>query len=274
MTSPSPPLNRRLTQGRREGRKPVPHDRVDSVSIVIPAYNEAKRLPPSLEKILGYAEAQDRRMDLVVVDDGSTDGTADLVRSAVGDRMPLTILINHPNRGKGYSVRRGMLEATGQCVLFTDADLSTPIEDAEALLTAIEDGADIAIGSRGLAQSDVQLHQPWWREYAGKLFGLLVRSLAASGVRDTQCGFKCFRREAAQAVFPLQTLDGWAFDVELVIIARRLGLGIAEVPVHWVNDPNTKVHMLSDGPKMVLDVVRARLRHRHLSSPQRSGPSR
>jgi len=164
-----------------------------------------------------------------------------------------------------------MLAAEGQCVLFSDADLSTPIEDAEALLAAIEGGADIAIGSRGLADSDVQLHQPWWREYAGKLFGVLVRWLGTSGVRDSQCGFKCFRREAAQAVFPLQTLEGWAFDVEVIIIARRLGLRIAEVPVHWVNDPDTKVHLLSDGPRMVLDIVRARLRHRHLSSSQKSG---
>ena len=210
-------------------------------------------------------------MDLVIVDDGSSDGTAELVRQAVGERMRLTILTNEPNRGKGYSVRRGMLAAEGRCVLFSDADLSTPIEDAEALLAAIEGGADIAIGSRGLADSDVQLHQPWWREYAGKLFGVLVRWLGTSGVRDSQCGFKCFRREAAQAVFPLQTLEGWAFDVEVIIIARRLGLRIAEVPVHWVNDPDTKVHLLSDGPRMVLDIVRARLRHRHLSSSQKSG---
>ncbi len=237
---------------------------------MIPAYNEAKRLPPSIEKILRYVEAQRRRMDLVIVDDGSSDGTAELVRQAVGERMPLTILTNEPNRGKGYSVRRGMLAAEGECVLFSDADLSTPIEDAEALLAAIEGGADIAIGSRGLAESDVQLHQPWWREYAGKLFGLLVRWLGTSGVRDSQCGFKCFRRDAAQAVFPLQTLEGWAFDVEVIIIARKLGLGIAEVPVHWVNDPDTKVHLLSDGPRMVLDIVRARLRHRHLSSSQKS----
>ena len=244
---------------------------VESLSIVIPAYNEAARLPPSLEKILTYVEGQSRRVDLIVVDDGSRDGTAERVRQAIGDRMPLTILVNQPNRGKGYSVRRGMLQAEADCVLFTDADLSTPIEDAERLIEAIEGGADIAVGSRGLAESQVEVHQPWWRERAGKLFGFLVRTLATSGLRDTQCGFKCFRRAAAQAVFPRQTLDGWAFDVELIIIARSLGLGIAEVPVHWVNDPNSKVHMLRDGPRMLADIVRARLRHRRPSRSE-GGP--
>ncbi len=237
---------------------------VQTVTLVIPAYNEAERLPASLEKIIAYATGRQRVIDLLVVDDGSTDNTAEIARESVGDRLPLTVLTNTPNRGKGYSVRRGMLEAAGECVLFTDADLSTPIEEADALLAAIEQGADVAIGSRGMAGSDVSVHQPWWREKAGKLFGALVRILVLPGIHDSQCGFKCFRREAAQAIASRQTQDGWAFDVEQLLIARKLGYEIAQMPVRWVNDPDTKVRMLTDGPKMLRDMVQARRRHRRL----------
>lgn len=235
-----------------------------SLTVVIPAYNEAGRLPASLEKIIAWHARQTRPVDLLVVDDGSTDGTARIVQEVVGDRLPLTVLVNDPNRGKGFSVRRGMLAAEGDYVLFTDADLSTPIEEADRLVAAIEEGADIAIGSRGMANSQVEVHQPWWREQAGKMFGRLTRLIALPGIHDSQCGFKVFRREAARSVFPLQGLEGWAFDVEVLVIARKLGYSIAQVPVRWVNDPNTKVRMLTDGPKMVLDMVRARLRHRRL----------
>lgn len=241
---------------------------VESVSLVIPAYNEAERLPPSIARIIAYAEQQDRRLDLVIVDDGSTDGTADLARRLVADRIPLTVLVNNPNRGKGFSVRRGLLEAQGQCVLFTDADLSTPVEETDRLLAEIEGGADLAIGSRGMRGSQVQVHQPWWREKAGKLFGVMTRALVLPGIHDSQCGFKCFRREVAHAILAHQTLDGWAFDVELLLIARKLGYRIAEVPVHWVNDPNSKVHMLTDGPRMLADMLRVRWRHRGLRAPE------
>lgn len=237
---------------------------VDSVTVVIPAYNEAQRLPPTLAKVVAYARQQPRRLDLVLVDDGSKDGTADLAQSLVGDQIPLTVLVNDPNRGKGFSVKRGLLEGGGQCVLFTDADLSTPIEETDRLLAEIEAGADVAIGSRAMRGSQVQVHQPWWREKAGKLFGALTRALVLPGIHDSQCGFKCFRREAAHAILSHQTLDGWAFDVEVLLIARKLGYSIAEVPVQWVNDPNSKVHMLTDGPRMLADMVRARWRHRGL----------
>ena len=246
----------------------APEPSVQSLSIVIPAYNEANRLPPSLAKVLAYATESAREIDLVLVDDGSSDGTAEVARQVVGAKLPLTVLTNDPNRGKGYSVCRGMLEAEGECVLFTDADLSTPIEEADRLVAAIEGGADIAIGSRGMKESDIQVHQPWWREYAGRLFGRLMRLMAVRGLHDTQCGFKCFRRGAAQAVFPRQTLAGWAFDVEVLIIAHKLGYAIAEIPVRWVNDPESKVSLLTDGPKMLADVVRARWRHRGLSATQ------
>lgn len=249
----------------------APDDSQPGLTVVIPAYNEAGRLPASLEKIIAWRATQTRPVDLLVVDDGSTDGTARVVQEVVGDRVPLTVLVNDPNRGKGFSVRRGMLAAEGDHVLFTDADLSTPIEEADRLVAAIEEGADIAIGSRGMAASLVEVHQPWWREQAGKMFGRLTRLIALPGIHDSQCGFKIFRREAAQRIFPLQSLEGWAFDVEVLVIARKLGYSIAQVPVRWVNDPNTKVRMLTDGPRMVLDMMRARLRHRRLR-PAPSGP--
>jgi dolichyl-phosphate beta-glucosyltransferase len=233
---------------------------IRSLTIIIPAYNEARRIGPSLEKIVQYASGSDLSVDLLVVDDGSTDGTADVVRETVAGRMPLRVVTNDPNRGKGYSVRRGLLEASGDCVLFSDADLSTPIEEADHLLAAIREGADVAIGSRSMKGSHISVHQPWWREKAGKLFGLMVRLLVLPGIQDSQCGFKCFRAEAARRIAPLLTLDGWAFDVELLLVARRMGCSVAQVPVEWRNDPNTKVRMLTDGPRMLADMLRARWR--------------
>lgn len=247
------------------------NSRTGSITIVIPAYNESKRLPPTLERIVAYVRQQERKVDLLIVDDGSQDGTGELAQQVIGDRIPLTVLVNRPNRGKGYSVRRGMLEATGDCVLFTDADLSTPIEELDALLAEIEAGADIAIGSRAMPGSRIEVHQPWWRERAGRLFGFVTRVIALPGIYDSQCGFKCFRREAAQAIFPLQTLGGWAFDVEVLVIARKLGFRVAQVPVRWVNDPNSKVHMLSDGLKMVADMIKVRWKHRNLRPVAKAG---
>ena len=243
-----------------------------SLTIVIPAYNEAQRLPASLERIITFARERDRAVDLLVVDDGSTDGTARIVQEQVGDLLPLTVLVNDPNRGKGFSVRRGMLAAEGDYVLFTDADLSTPIEEADRLVAALEEqGAGVAIGSRGMEGSQITVHQPWWREKAGKLFGLLTRVIALPGIYDSQCGFKLFRREAAREIFSRQGLDGWAFDVEVLVITRKLGYRIAQVPVQWVNDPNSKVSMVKDGPRMLVDMARARLRHRRLR-PGVGGP--
>ncbi len=244
---------------------------IDSLSLVIPAYNEAGRLPPNLEKIAAWAQGQSRTVDLILVDDGSTDGTAELARQVLADRLPLLTLTNQPNRGKGYSVRRGMLEAGGQAALFTDADLSTPIQEADRLVAALEAGADVAIGSRTAKGSHIELHQPWYRELAGRTFGLVTRLIALPGISDSQCGFKCFRREAAQAIFPHQTLQGWAFDVELLVIARKLSYQVAQVPVAWYNDPASKVHMLTDGPRMVADMLRARWRHRGLRPTPRPG---
>jgi dolichyl-phosphate beta-glucosyltransferase len=157
-----------------------------------------------------------------------------------------------------------MTEAGGECALFSDADLSTPIDEADALLEALEDGADIAIGSRILAQSHISVHQPWLRERLGRLFGFVVGTFVVPGIHDTQCGFKCFRREVARDVFSHMTIHRWAFDVEMLTIAQKLGYEIAQVPVRWENDPASKVNVPVEGPQMLLDILRAKWRHRNL----------
>jgi dolichyl-phosphate beta-glucosyltransferase len=238
--------------------------RASHLTFVIPAYNEVGRIGPGLATLLDYVASKPFAADLILVDDNSRDGTAQYVEERVGGRLPLTILRNEPNRGKGHSVRRGMLAATGEYVMFCDADFSTPIAETDKLLDALDRGADVAIGSRGMKDSQVTTHQPKWREIPGKLFGLMVRALALPGIRDSQCGFKFFRREAAQEIFSRVQLERWAFDVEVLYIARRLGYRTAEVPIRWINDPNTKVRLLVDGPRMVRDIMTVKRRHRDL----------
>jgi len=237
---------------------PEPH-----LSVVIPAFEEETRLAESLPRILSYLRQKGWSHEILVVDDGSADRTAEVAAERLRD-APHRILRNETNRGKGYSVKRGMLEARGRYVLFSDADLSTPIEEAEALIRAIGAGADVAIASRALAGSRVEKHQPWRREILGKMFNRFLQALVMRGLHDTQCGFKCFRREVVRPVFSRQTLDGWAFDVEVLIIARRLGYRVAEVPVRWINSEVTKVNATSDGIRMLLDALRVRQVHRHL----------
>jgi len=235
------------------------------LSLIIPAYNEAERIGRGLQTVIAWVEQCCITTELIVVDDGSTDGTAEVVKVAVGDSLPLRILRNEPNRGKGFSVRRGLLEGKGAIVGFSDADFSTPIEEADRLLAAInEEGYDIAIGSRAMKESILAQRQAWYREYAGRAFSLCYRLVLIPGIVDSQCGFKFLRREVAHAVLPHQTLEDWAFDAEVLYIARRLGYTIAQIPIRWVNDPSSKVKMLRDGPKMALDVWRARWRHRNL----------
>ncbi|NPV46186.1 MAG: glycosyltransferase family 2 protein [Armatimonadetes bacterium] len=234
------------------------------LSVVIPAYNEAQRLGPSLERILAYLADRPFAAEIVVVDDGSTDGTGDLARQLLEGRADYQVLRNEPNAGKAVSVRRGLLAGRGQVLLFSDADLSTPIEEADRLLAELEAGADVAIASRQLPGARLAVHQPWYRELAGRAFGWVNQMVLLPGIPDSQCGFKAFRREAAHALLPHQRLSGWAFDAELLYVARRLGLKIAQVPVTWINDPASKVHMVRDGLRMVLDLFRIRRLHRHL----------
>jgi len=233
------------------------------LSIVIPAYNEQHGLAPTLQAIMHYVAGKSFAWEIVVVDDGSHDATSQVAEEVLAG-TDHQLLRNDPNLGKALSVKRGLSESRGKIALFTDADLSTPIEEADGLLEAIENGFDIAIGSRQIHGSKIEVHQPWYRELAGRTFGLVNRIVLQHGIPDTQCGFKAFTRGAIDRILPHQRLSVWAFDAELMFIARRLGLTIAQIPVRWENDPDTKVKMLVDGPKMVCDLFRIRWLHRGL----------
>lgn len=212
-----------------------------ALSLVIPAYNEEKRLPVSLARIADWIGSRTPAIpvEVLVVDDGSTDRTAAVAeKTAAGLGLTARVVRFPENRGKGAAVRAGVLESAGEHVLVTDADLSTPIEEVDKLLAA---GAPVAIGSRGVDATLVKQRQPLFRVASGKIFNLLVRVLAVSGIRDTQCGFKLFRKDAAREVFSRATVDRFAFDVEALLLARRLGYAIAEVPVLWFNSPDTRV---------------------------------
>jgi dolichyl-phosphate beta-glucosyltransferase len=211
-----------------------------SISIIIPAYNEEKRLPATLKRILDYlGQSQWDFSEVVVVDDGSRDNTAEIARQA-----GVRVLPNPGNRGKGYTVRHGMLEAQGEWALFSDADLSTPIEELDKLFAAAgREKAAIVIGSRAVDRSMIGVRQPFVRDRIGRLFNLVMRLVTGLAFRDTQCGFKLFEKQAARAVFPRQLLDGFGFDVEVLYIARRLGLKCVEVPVRWNDVAGTKVSL-------------------------------
>ena len=228
------------------------------LSIIIPACNEESRLPQTLESIRAYAAARRFTVEVLVVDDGSRDGTAAAAEQAALKWPAVRLLRNPGNRGKGFSVRHGMLDAAGRVALFTDADLSAPIEEADLLLQALESGHDVAIGSRGLRPELIAVHQSWVRETAGKTFNLLVRAIIGLPFRDTQCGFKAFRREGARAVFSRQQIDGFGFDVEALYLAQKLGYRIAEVPVRWSHVEGTKVSMFGDSARMFADLLRIR----------------
>jgi len=218
-----------------------------SISIVIPAYNEEARLPASLDRIFEYLRGRDfASSEVVVVDDGSRDGTAKLVEQRQAEHPNLRLVRNPGNRGKGFTVRHGVMEARGEWILSTDADLSAPIGELDKLLQAVERaGAKIAIGSRALDRSLVGVHQSAVREAAGRVFNFLMRMVTGLPFRDTQCGFKLFEANAAREIFARQTLDGFSFDVEDLVIAKILGYKTVEVPVVWNNVEGTKVSALS-----------------------------
>jgi glycosyltransferase involved in cell wall biosynthesis len=224
------------------------------VSVIVPAYNEEKRLPPTLARIGEYLAARRFTSEILVVDDGSRDQTAQVVESWRERVAGLRLVSNGANRGKGYSVRHGMLEARGNIALFTDADLSAPIDEADKLLAALET-SDVAIGSRALDRSVIDVHQSGRREFAGRSFNWAVRALTGVPFADTQCGFKAFRRERARILFEQQRIERFGFDPELLYLARRHGLSVVEVPVRWAHDPATRVHVLGDGLRMVGDLA-------------------
>jgi len=229
-----------------------------SYSLVIPAYNESSRIRPTLDEILRYTGEKKWDVEILVGDDGSRDDTSAIVREYGGAHPQVQLIQNPGNRGKGYSVRNGMLHASGDICLFTDADLSSPIAEAEKLFEAIRKGADIAIGSRWLRAELQTERQPLYRQAFGRIFNLLLRIVLGLRFRDTQCGFKAFRREAAQRIFPLQRIERWGFDPEILFLARRMGFRTVEVPVLWAHSEGTRLHPFRDGLRMFGDVVRIR----------------
>lgn len=219
------------------------------LTVVVPAYNEEARLPRTLDRIRDYLDKAHPSSEIVVVDDGSSDRTAKVVRSLEAKIPEVRLVLNERNRGKGYSVRAGMLAARGEVSLFTDADLSAPIEEVEKLLVALR-SADIAIGSRALDRSLIQVHESRPRELAGVLFNLIVRGTTGLPFKDTQCGFKAFRTDRTRVIFQEQTIEGFGFDPEILFLALRRGLRVVEVPVLWAHDSRTKVHMTRDSLRM------------------------
>jgi len=227
-------------------------------SIVIPAYNEGERLGATLEKVLGYVRSQGWNAEVIVVNDGSRDNTAELVRGFAAKNPAVRLVENPGNRGKGYSVRHGMLNAIGEVVVFSDADLSSPIEELPKLLAALGAGADIAIGSRWLRAELQTQRQSLHRQLFGRIFNLLLRIILGLKFKDTQCGFKAFTRRAAQTILPLQRIERWGFDPEILFLARKFGFRVEEVAVCWGHSGDTRIHPLLDGARMFQEMLRIR----------------
>lgn len=232
------------------------------LSVVIPAYNEQERLGNTLNAILSYLDSKPIRAEVLVVDDGSSDATSELAAETLGRRRG-RVITNVENRGKGYSVRRGITEARGRWVLMCDADLSTPIEEYDRLAeTARDRDLDIVIASRGLPESKIEVYQNAIRQTMGKTFNVIVRSLTGLRLRDTQCGFKLMDRNRVLPIVEKSIIDGFAFDVELLYVASRFGLSIAELPVVWRNSPDSRVGMATAPPAMLMEILRVLWRFR------------
>jgi len=224
-------------------------------SIVIPAYNESARIGGALQAVVACIRQRRWNAEVVVVDDGSHDDTAEIVSAFAANAPEVRMLQNPGNRGKGYSVRNGILHSLGEVVMFTDADLSAPIEEADGLFAAIAGGADIAIGSRWLERTRQSIRQPLYRQFFGRCFNLVTHAVMRLPYADTQCGFKAFTRAAAQTIFQLQTIERWGFDPEILFIARKRGYRVVEVPVSWAHDERTRISYLRDGTRMLQDIA-------------------
>jgi dolichyl-phosphate beta-glucosyltransferase len=229
------------------------------LAVIIPAFNEEQRLGRTLERISEYLDGQSYTWSVTVVSDGSTDSTEAIAQTWAQKDPRFHLMPCRPNRGKGAVVRDGMLNADAELILFSDADLAAPIEEVEKLLPAIESGADIAIGSRPLKESRLEVRQPLYREMLGRIFNKCVQMLAIRGIQDTQCGFKLFKRDVARDVFSRCKLDGFSFDFEALMIANDLDYRIAEIPIRWAHQEGSKVVLIRDGPRMLRDLVKLRM---------------
>ncbi len=225
------------------------------LSIVVPAFNESARIEATLERVMSCVTERGWDAEVLVVDDGSSDATPEIVERWMESHPRLHLVQNPGNRGKGYSVRNGLLQAAGDIVMFTDADLSAPMEEAERLIASINDGADVAIGSRWLDRTRQTIHQPLYRRFFSRCFNWVTRAVMGLPFKDTQCGFKAFKREAAQVIFRLQTIERWGFDPEILFIARKLRYVIHEVPVTWGHDERSRMSYLKDGMKMLEEMA-------------------
>ncbi|MCE9558452.1 MAG: glycosyltransferase family 2 protein [Armatimonadetes bacterium] len=248
---------------------------VPDLAVVVPAYNEEHRIEKTLIRLREYLSAQKYTWSVLVVSDGSNDQTNAIVREFCSENPEFQLHDYSPNRGKGYAVRTGMLMADARMVLFSDADLAAPIEEIEKLLPMIEQGYDVAIGSRPLKESQLEVRQPWYREMLGRTFNTAVQILAIRGIQDTQCGFKLFRKPVSDDVFSRCKLERFSFDFEALLIARDLGYKIAEVPIVWRHQEGSKVSLLRDGTRMMVDLVKLRMmgkaqRLKHIIEPKES----
>jgi dolichyl-phosphate beta-glucosyltransferase len=249
------------------------------LSVVIPVYNEVARVPKTLQAALNYLKSMKIPAEILIVDDGSKDQTLEAVDAFKGqatDKCDLRILKHGINRGKGAAVRTGAMDANGRIILYMDADNATPLSEFEKFKPAFQKGADVVIGSRAKDRKQVKVHQPFYREAMGRIFNLLVQAIATPGLWDTQCGFKAFSQKAARSIFPLQTIKRFGFDVELLYLAKKRDFSIEEVSVQWFDDPASKVNVLRDSTRMLLDLFVIRfndLRGRYSGSKSRpAGP--
>lgn len=232
------------------------------LSIIIPAYNEQERLALTLSKIHSYCNSQAYGYEVIVVDDGSTDSTRETaLDNPLNETGRLRILNNHHNHGKGYSIKRGIMVSRGDYVLFSDADLSTPIEETGKLFSVLNEKYDIAVGSRSIKGAQIKVRQPFYREYMGKFFNKLVRFFVLKGIIDTQCGFKLFKGKVARDIAAQIRIDGFAFDVEMLYLAKLKGYKIKEVPITWIDSPQSKVRIIDSSLRMFLDLLKIKTLH-------------
>ncbi|MBN8550224.1 MAG: glycosyltransferase family 2 protein [Deltaproteobacteria bacterium] len=245
-------------------RQPANARAVD-LSVIVPTYNEERRLPPTLVDMIDYLDSRKISYEIIVVDDGSCDRTSEVVKKFERIRSQVHLIRVPKNYGKGHAVRTGVLNANGRRVLFADADGSTPIEEVQRLEAALDRGAHIAIGSRALASENTKVTTSWHRKYLGRAFNLCVNAMILPQVADTQCGFKLFTGPCAKFLFERQQSDGFSFDVEILFIARQAGLKVEEVPINWTNIPGSKVSLVLDALRMFRDIVLYKVRHRAIS---------